>query len=139
VTVGQNRESATYDAVMLTKADFANLCLLEANAPLRRMLETANVVASDAMPPDVVTMNTQVVLQDETSGERRVLRVVFPGDADPSAGLVSVLEPLGLQLLGAAPGQVLECTLGAGMHRFRIEQVLYQPEHSLRTNLVTGR
>jgi regulator of nucleoside diphosphate kinase len=137
--VRRNRESASYEAVMLTEADFANLSLLEANAPLRRMLETAKVVASDAMPPDVVTMNTQVVVQDETSGERRVLRVVFPGDADPSADLVSVLEPLGLQLLGASPGQVLECALSDGMHRLRIEQVLYQPEHSLRTNLVTGR
>ena len=69
----------------LTEADYANLSLLEASAPLRRVLETANVVASDAMPPHVVTMNTQVVLRDQTSGERRVLRVVFPSDADPSA------------------------------------------------------
>ena len=119
----------------LTEADYANLSLLEANAPLRRILDTANVVASDAMPPDVVTMNTQVVVQDETSGERRVLRVVFPSDADPSAGLISVLDPLGLELLGASAGQALS----DGMHRLRIEQVLYQPEHSIRTNLVTGR
>jgi regulator of nucleoside diphosphate kinase len=119
----------------LTEADYANLSLLEANAPLRRILETANVVASDAMPPDVVTMNTQVVVQNETSGERRVLRVVFPSDADPSAGLISVLDPLGLELLGASAGQALS----DGMHRLRIEQVLYQPEHSIRTNLVTGR
>ena len=124
---------------MLTEADFANLCLLEANAPLRRILETANVVASDAMPPHVVTMNTQVVVQDETSGERRALRVVFPSDAVPSAGLISVLQPLGLQLLGASPGQVVESSFGDGIHRLRIEQVVYQPEHSLRTNLVTGR
>lgn len=119
----------------LTEADYANLSLLEAKVPLRRILETANVVASDAMPPDVVTMNTQVVVQDETSGERRVLRVVFPSDADPSAGLISVLDPLGLELLGASAGQALS----DGMHRLRIEQVLYQPEHSIRTNLVTGR
>ena len=123
----------------LTEADYANLSLLAANAPLRRILESASVVASDAMPADVVTMNTQVVLQDDTSGERRVLRVVFPGDADPSAGLISVLEPLGLQLLGASAGQVVECALSDGAHRLRIEQVLYQPEHSLRTNLVIRR
>lgn len=123
----------------LTEADYANLSLLEADARLRRILETAEVVASDAMPQDVVTMNTQVVLQDDTSGERRVLRVVFPGDADPSAGLISVLEPLGLQLLGASAGQVVECALSHGAHRLRIEQVLYQPEHSLRTNLVIRR
>lgn len=131
----KDREGGSYEAVMLTEADYANLSLLEANAPLRRIIETANVVASDAMPPDVVTMNTQVIVQDETSGERRVLRVVFPSDADPAAGLISVLDPLGLELLGASAGQALS----DGMHRLRIEQVLYQPEHSIRTNLVTGR
>jgi regulator of nucleoside diphosphate kinase len=122
---------------MLTAADFANLSLLEPYAPLQRMLANAHVVASDAMPPDVVTMNTQVVLQDETSGERRVLRVVFPADADRAAGLISVLEPLGIQLLGASPGCTIACDLPDGVHRLRIERVVYQPEHSLRTQLVT--
>ena len=32
------------------------------------------------------------------SGERRVVRVVFPGDADRARGEISVLEPLGVQL-----------------------------------------
>ena len=54
-----------------------------------------------------------------------------------AAGLISVLEPLGVQLLGASPPRVIECNLPDGAHRLRIEQVLYQPEHSLRTNLVT--
>jgi regulator of nucleoside diphosphate kinase len=103
------------------------------------LLESAEVVASDAMPPDVVTMNTQVVLQDHTSGERRVVRVVFPGDADPATGLISVLEPLGVELLGASPGRTIECDLPDGVHRLRVEQVLYQPEQSLRTHLVIRR
>ena len=131
-----DRKGGGYEAVMLTEADYANLSLLEASAPLRRILETAKVVASDATPADVVTMNTQVVLQDETSGERRVLRVVFPSDANPSAGLISVLEPLGVHLLGASAGRVIECALRDGLHHLRVERVLYQPEHSLRTNLI---
>lgn len=125
--------------VLLTEADFANLSLLQPHASLQRLLEKAKVVASDEMPPDVVTMNTQVVLRDERSGERRVVRVVFPGDADPAAGLISVLEPLGVQLLGASSGHVVECDLPDGAHRLRVEEVLYQPEHSLRTNLVVRR
>ena len=129
-------QERAYDSVMLTTADFANLSLLEPFAPLQRLLANAEVVASDAMPPDVVTMNTQVVLQDETSGKRSVVRVVFPGDADAAAGLISVLEPLGVQLLGASPGWMLECELPDGVHRLRLERVLYQPEHSLRSNLV---
>ena len=106
---------------LLTAADFANLSLLEPYAPLQRLLASARVVGSDEMPHTVVTMNTQVVLHDETTGERRVVRVVFPADADPAAGLVSERE------------------LGDGMHRLRLEQVIYQPEYSLRTNLFIPR
>jgi regulator of nucleoside diphosphate kinase len=126
-------------SVMVTAADFANLSLLEPYAPLQRLLKIAKVVASDDMPHDVVTMNTQVVLHDETSAERRMVRVVFPGDADPAKGLISVLEPLGVQLLGKSPADVFDCNLADGVHRLRIEQVIYQPEHSLRTNLVVRR
>ena len=129
----------TEKPIMVTAADFANLSLLEPCAPLQRLLAGAKVVASDEMPHDVVTMNTQVILRDEATGESRIMRVVFPGDADPAAGLISVLEPLGVQLLGASPPHVIECSLSDGVHRLRIEQVLYQPEHSLRTNLVTRR
>lgn len=125
--------------VLLTEADFANLSLLQPNAALRRLLESARVVPSDAMAPDIVTMNTEVVLRDESSGERRVMRVVFPSDANPSAGLISVLDPVGIQLLGASPRQVIESDLADGRHRLRIEQVLYQPEDSLRTHLVLRR
>ncbi|HXV10806.1 MAG TPA: GreA/GreB family elongation factor [Burkholderiales bacterium] len=123
--------------MLLTEADFANLSLLQPNAALRRLLQDAKVVASDAMPPDVVTMNTQVVLHHETSGERRVARVVFPGDAEPARGLLSVLDPMGMQLLGASPGHAIEGASPDGVRRLRVEQVVYQPEESLRTHLVT--
>jgi regulator of nucleoside diphosphate kinase len=125
--------------VLITQADFANLSLLQPDAALQRLLESAQVVPSDAMAPDVVTMNTQVVLLDETSREQRVVRVVFPDDADPEAGRISVLEPLGMQLLGASARHVIECDLAGRVRRLRVEQVLYQPEHSLRTHLVTRR
>ena len=126
--------------VLLTQADFANLSLLAApQAALRRILDGASIVASDAMPPETVTMNTQVVLRDETSGDKSVVRVVFPSDADSGAGMISVLEPLGSALLGAARGQVLECRLADGVRRLRVEQVIYQPEDSLSRHLVVNR
>jgi regulator of nucleoside diphosphate kinase len=135
--VNRNPETGRSEAVMVTTADFANLSLLEPFAPLQRLLASAKVVPSDDMPRDVVTMNTQVVLHDETRGEPLVVRVVFPGDADPAAGLISVLQPLGVQLLGKTPADVFDCELADGVHRLKVEQVIYQPEHSLRTNLVT--
>lgn len=121
--------------LLLTQADFANLSLLDGNRALRRLLAQAEVVPSDAMPPDVVTMNTQLVVVEMPGERRRVLRVVFPADADPGAGRLAVTEPLGMALLGARAGQVVH----DGERRLRVEQVLYQPEHSLRTHLVLRR
>jgi regulator of nucleoside diphosphate kinase len=126
----------SYSSVTLTVADFANLSLLEPCAPLQRVLERARVVPSDAVPPQVVTMNSHVVVIDENTGERRVLSVVYPGDADADAGRISVREEGGAQLLGATPGQTIECQLRSGVHRLRVEKIIYQPEDSLRTYLV---
>ena len=122
--------------VTLTVADFANLSLLEPCAPLQRVLERARVVPSDEVPPQVVTMNSHVVVLDERTGERRVLSVVYPEDADAGAGRISVREEAGAQLLGATPGQTIECRLPNGSQRLRIEKIIYQPEDSLRTHLV---
>ena len=123
-------------APKVTAADFANLSLFPPRPPLQRLLASCKVVTSDEMPHDVVTMNTQAVLFDETTGERRAVRVVFPADADPAAGLISVLEPLGAQLLAKTQDDVFQCQFADGMHRLRVERVIYQPEHSLPTNLV---
>jgi regulator of nucleoside diphosphate kinase len=126
----------SYGAVTLTVADFANLSLLEPCAPLQRVLQRARVVPSDAVPPQVITMNSHVVVVDDRTGERRVLSVVYPEDADADAGRISVRDESGAQLLGASPGQTIEYQLPTGMHRLRIEKIIYQPEDSLRTYLV---
>jgi regulator of nucleoside diphosphate kinase len=118
--------------LIVTEADFANLSLLRDQTPLRRALERAIVVASDAVPPEIVTMNSQVVLIDGKTGERRVVSIVYPADADAAAGRISVLEALGTALLGAAPGHALECGL-------RVEKVIHQPERALRAHMVLRR
>lgn len=116
---------------ILTEADLANLWLL--NSPqLKRRLACARCVASDAVPADVVTMQSEVLYSETGSGEWRQVRIVYPPEADPAAGRISVLTPLGLALLGASTGQVLECEAG----RLRIENVLHQPERSMRRFVV---
>jgi regulator of nucleoside diphosphate kinase len=122
--------------MIVTEADFANLSLLKSHPALGRMLEQAEVVASDAVPPDLVTMQSRLVLVDEAGGERRIVSVVYPAEADPAAGRISVLDALGMALLGASPGHAVECDSPAGSRYLRIEKILYQPEHSLRTFMV---
>jgi regulator of nucleoside diphosphate kinase len=125
------------DARTLAQADFANLSLLE-HGPLQRVLETATVVSSDCVPTEVVTMNTQVVLTDD-KGEPRLVRVVYPTEADAARGLVSVIDVLGTALLGAWQGDIVECNLPDGPRRLRVDKIAYQPECDLRTRLVTTR
>ena len=121
----------------MTEADFANLSLIGSHAPLRRLLERATVVSSDDVPAEIVTMNTQVVLAGDGTSDRRIVRVVYPQDADATRGLISVLDPLGTALLGASPGQVIEYSIPGGRACLRVEKLIYQPERSLRTQLVT--
>jgi regulator of nucleoside diphosphate kinase len=124
--------------LIVTEADLANLWLIGPHAQLRPLLERATVVSSDLVPADIVTMNTQVVLSDDGTSERRIVRVVYPDEADVARGLISVLEPLGTALLGASVGEVIECAFSGGQRCLRVEKLVYQPEQSLRTHLVTN-
>ncbi len=91
-------------------------------------LERASVVPSKEIPPDVVTMNSKVRLKDMKSSEEMTYSVVFPKDADFSAGAISVLAPIGTAILGYSKGAVIEWPVPDGMRHIRIEEVIYQPE-----------
>ena len=91
-------------------------------------LQRAVVVSSQKIPPDVVTMNSQVVLRDLTTSELSTYSLVFPRDADIDTGKISVLAPIGTAILGYAKGDTVSWQVPEGMRRIRIEEVLYQPE-----------
>jgi len=97
-------------------------------AALAGELDRAEVVSPQAIPPDVVTMNSKVVLRDLASSEVLTYSLVFPRDADIDAGKISVLAPIGTAILGYAKGDTIEWKVPAGSRRIRIEEVLYQPE-----------
>jgi len=68
---------------------------------LESLLDAAAIVPSDSIAPNVVTMNSTVVLEAHPSNERTTLTLVYPKDADPDQSKVSVLSPVGRALLGA--------------------------------------
>lgn len=74
---------------------------------LSRELERAKVLADRRVPASVVRMGSSVTYHTETGDERRVT-LVFPAEADISAGKVSILTPIGIALLGLSPGQTME-------------------------------
>ena len=99
-----------------------------ASEALETELHRANVVAQRAVPPDVVTMNSQVVYEDVATFEKRTVHVVYPKDADARRGLISVLAPIGTALLGLRVGQSIEWQVPMGTKRIRVLEVRYQPE-----------
>ena len=115
--------------LVLTEPDFARVMALQPDATLRAELERAIVVAPDAIPPRVVTMNSEVRYRDEHAGVSRQIRIVYPEEANFEQGKVSVLAPVGAALLGLEVGQVIDWKFPGGeTRRLRVEEVLYQPE-----------
>ena len=70
-------------------------------------LDRADVRPDAEVRPDIVRMGSTVEFIDEAHGERRTVRLVYPGEADIAEGRVSVLTPVGAGLIGLASGQVI--------------------------------
>lgn len=125
------------DLLIITESDFRLLRMLKPHDELQRELERAIVVSSEAVPRDVVTMNSRALYVDETTGERRLVQLVYPEEADAGASKVSVLAPVGAALLGLSVGQAIEWDFPDGSRRrLRVEDVSYQPESAGRRALV---
>ena len=93
-------------------------------------LERGNVVPSKDVPPNVVTMNSQVRVEDLEIGDDMVFTLVFPDEADHAQSKVSVLAPLGTAVLGYRVGDVIRWKVPAGVREFRVKEIIYQPEAS---------
>jgi regulator of nucleoside diphosphate kinase len=86
-------------------------------------LERALIAKPFEESEDVITMHARVQVLDLVSGKRRELVLVFPREADLSAGRISVLAPLGTALLGYREGDEVEWLMPGGLRRLRIERV----------------
>jgi regulator of nucleoside diphosphate kinase len=95
---------------------------------LEEELDKAVVVSSKKVPPNVVTMNTQMRVTDLDTGKEMLLQLVFPSDADFELGKISILAPIGTALIGYRAGDTVEWKVPAGIRRLRIKEILYQPE-----------
>ena len=103
------------DTVLIELADLAaTLALFDAiqAAALPQVAELlldeigrAKTYTKAKIPVDVVTMNATVEFVDEASGADRTVEIVYPRDADISAGKISILTPIGAGLIGLRAGQ----------------------------------
>ena len=122
----------------LTQTDHARLTRLLSRSPqpqvpaaeiMQDLLDSSEIVPSTAVSPTVVTMYTQVLLQDEQDGSEFKVTLCYPPDANASTGQLSVLSPIGAALLGLQVNEVARWRAPTGEERrARILSILFQPE-----------
>lgn len=95
---------------------------------LEQELLKAEVVDATGIPPDVITMNSKVCMQDLDSGEQLEYTLVFPCDADLSTGKISILAPIGTAMFGYRKGDRISWNVPGGVRRLKIKKIPYQPE-----------
>ena len=86
-------------------------------------LASAEIVAPNDVPADVITMNTCAELRDLDNGNRIRFTVVFPDEADIAQGKISVLSPVGAAMLGFRVGDVFEWPALNGTWRLKVTHV----------------
>lgn len=95
---------------------------------LETELNRGKIIKSQDIPPDVITMNSEVHLRDLNTKEEITYRLVFPDHADANQGWVSILAPIGTALLGYRVGDIIEWKVPAGIAKLKVEKIIYQPE-----------
>ena len=95
---------------------------------LQHDVSGSRVVSPYAVPPDLVTMNTQILLDGYSSDGPVVVTLVFPREADMSQRRVSLFSPLGAALLGRRRGDTVRYTAPGGEIEVNILEIVYQPE-----------
>jgi regulator of nucleoside diphosphate kinase len=142
----RNRPMAIQQSIHITHRDAGRLArivedlLRRANSiedgaeALHETLEGARHVSSAEIEADVVTMNSEVTIED-TSGARREIRLAYPREADPARGRVSVLSPMGNALLGSRVGWVVRFATPLGERSVRIAEIRFQPEAASQYDL----
>ena len=95
---------------------------------LRAELDLAEIVRSEDVPRNVVTMNSTVTLRDLGTSDEETYTLVFPDSADIANNRLSVLAPIGTAILGQRRGDVLRWRVPQGWRRLKVKRIHYQPE-----------
>lgn len=120
---------------ILSDRDFERLSYLSHSVPVQRQrmiakaLNVSRIYPSDKVPENLVTMNSEVILQDVDARARFRIKLVYPFNSDPLNGKVSVDSDLGSKMLGTRIGQVfLAEGIDGKLQRLAVIGIPYQPE-----------
>lgn len=106
---------------------------------LDNVLQNAEVRPPQRTPKSIVRMTSKVQVRDIRTRKEDVYTVVFPDEADASVGLISVLAPIGIALIGRRKGAVAEAKVPGGIRRLQIVHVIQSHDSFTNSELPAGR
>jgi regulator of nucleoside diphosphate kinase len=78
---------------------------------LADLLMEARLVPDEKLPADRVALSSSVTYVEQPSGVQRTVTLALPADANPAAGTISVLSPIGRALIGRQRGETVDAVL----------------------------
>lgn len=126
--------------LIINKLDYARIRKVINDAKLNRSLSSveeeklmnelnsATIVEPDAVPSDVVTMNSIVRLSFLNDNKQIQLQIVYPYQANVKEKKISILSPIATALIGYKVNDEIEWIVPAGLTKIRIDEIVYQPE-----------
>lgn len=95
---------------------------------LMNELDSARIVDPEAVPSNVVTMNSIVRLSFLNNNMQVQFQIVYPDKANLKENKISIFSPIATALIGYKVGDEIEWIVPAGLTQIRIDEILYQPE-----------
>ncbi len=93
-------------------------------------LSRATIYQPAEIPPDIVTMNSEVSITNLSNNQQQTIKLVYPNDADIASKRISIFAPIATALLGFRVGDVVQWPVPKGVISLRIDAIVYQPEAS---------
>lgn len=116
--------------LIVSETDFVRLMATQPPPDLRAELERAIVVPDDLMQPDIVTMGSRVRYTETETGNSREVQIVYPEEAAPALGKVSVFAPVGAALIGLGVGQEIGWDFPGGGRHLTVVGVFQPGKHA---------
>ena len=126
VTLTKNDYTRIYKAI----TDAKNSKTINSNEAEKLLseLSKAEIVPSEKIDKDVVTMNSEVKLFFENTQKEQSFKIVYPQDANLKENKISIFSPIATALIGYKIGDEIEWIVPGGMTKIKIIDLIYQPE-----------
>lgn len=123
----EKREYVLLKRLLNVSAYFADTTLRNSLKKLSEELQHAKILDEEAMPADVVRLNSRVEVRSG-KGWKREFQLVIPSKSDYKSDKISILTPMGAAVMGYARGDTFTWTFPGGLQNVTIGEVEQQKQ-----------